>query len=96
MTALLGSAIAASPDPVNGRVLAKTYCSRCHAIGRVGASPASQAPAFRNLHDRYDVEDLPDILAGGIRTGHPDMPEWLLDPDDGADLSAYIVSIQIR
>jgi mono/diheme cytochrome c family protein len=81
---------------VNGRALAKTYCSRCHSVGRVGVSPVSQAPAFRDLHYRYDVEDLPEILADGVRTGHPAMPEWLLDPDDGADLAAYVVSIQSR
>ncbi len=91
-----GGAAAASPDAVNGRALAKTYCSRCHSIGKVGVSPVAKAPAFRNLHDRYDVEDLPEILTNGVRTGHPAMPEWLLDPGDGADLSAYVVGIQGR
>ena len=90
----IGDATAATADPVNGRALAKTYCSRCHSIGKVGFSPVSQAPAFRDLHQRYDVEDLRDILASGVRTGHPAMPEWLLDPGDSADLSAYVVSIQ--
>lgn len=94
---LIGSAavaIAASPDAANGRKLAKTYCSRCHSIGKVGVSHVAQAPAFRDLHHRYDVEDLPSVLADGVRTGHPAMPEWLLDPADSADLGAYVVSIQ--
>ncbi len=29
-----------------GETIARTNCARCHAIGRVGASPLAEAPPF--------------------------------------------------
>ncbi|MGW5837881.1 c-type cytochrome [Methylorubrum extorquens] len=77
-----------------GETLARTNCARCHAIGRVGASPLGEAPPFRKLHTRYPVEDLGEALAEGIRTGHPSMPEFRFDPDQAEALIAYLKTLE--
>jgi cytochrome c len=47
-----------SPAAQRGLVIVRANCSRCHAIGRIGASPLPIAPPFRTLHERYPVDDL--------------------------------------
>ncbi|GJE74282.1 c-type cytochrome [Methylorubrum suomiense] len=76
-----------------GETLARTNCARCHAVGRVGASPLREAPPFRELHARYPVEDLGEALVEGIRTGHPSMPEFRFDPDQAEALIAYLKTL---
>jgi len=76
-----------------GRAFAEANCSRCHAVGPAGASPLSKAPPFRTLYQRYPVEDLAEALAEGIRTAHPAMPEFELNPHQIDDLIAYLKSL---
>ena len=75
------------------RILAKN-CSRCHAIGRTGASPHHQAPPFRTLSQRYPVDSLSEALGEGLSTGHPDMPEFVFPPRDIGAILSYLRSIQ--
>ena len=89
-----GQAAAWDRQVRQGETLARTNCARCHAIGRVGASPLPAAPPFRELHTRYPVEDLGEALTEGIRTGHPSMPEFRFDPDQAEDLIAYLKSLE--
>lgn len=77
-----------------GRALAEAQCGGCHAVGRAGASRVVAAPAFRDLHRRYPVEDLAEALAEGITTGHPGMPEFRLDPAEIDDLIAYLRTLE--
>jgi len=49
-------------DPASGQKLAQEWCAKCHAIGLAGASPLTAAPPFRELHLRYNVEDLAESL----------------------------------
>ena len=79
-----------------GESLLATHCSRCHATGRTGASVHSDAPPFRTLSSRYPVEELGEALAEGLSVGHPDMPEFVFDPDEVAAILAYLKSIQER
>jgi cytochrome c len=65
---------AQSPDADRGRKFAETTCAPCHSIGKSGQSPLPKAPPFRELHQRYPLEDLEESLAEGIVTGHPSMP----------------------
>jgi cytochrome c len=84
---------AQEPTIQRGRAFAQANCARCHAIGRSGESPLPKAPPFRNLHERYPVEDLEESLAEGIRTGHPAMPEFALDKHQIRDLISYLKSL---
>jgi cytochrome c len=91
------SARAADPDPEveRGRAFAEQNCGRCHAVGPTGESPLAKAPPFRTLHERYPVENLTEALAEGIRTGHPEMPQFNeLDTEQIDDLIAYLKSLE--
>ena len=78
------------PRQQRGLTLARANCAHCHAIDKVGASPLKLAPPFRELHDRYPVESLEEALGEGIVTGHPNMPEFRLDPGQVGDLISYL------
>jgi len=79
-----------------GEALLAKNCARCHAIGRAGASPHSQAPPFRTLSRKYPIEGLAEALAEGIFVGHPDMPEFVFEADEVGAILAYLRSIQER
>lgn len=90
----VNAAMALSPSEQRGLVFAKTNCSQCHSIDPVGPSPLSEAPPFRDLHKNYPVEDLQESLAEGIRTGHPGMSEFRLEPDQIGDFIAFLKSLE--
>jgi len=83
-----------SPAEQRGMVFARTNCAQCHSTDPVGPSPLSVAPPFRDLHKRYPVENLEEAFAEGIRTGHPSMPEFRLEPDQIGDLIAFLKSLE--
>jgi len=77
-----------------GRKLVEVNCGPCHATGPTGESAHSQAPLFRHLARRYPLETLEEALAEGLMTGHPDMPTFVAEPHQIADIIAYLQSIQ--
>jgi mono/diheme cytochrome c family protein len=83
-----------APDVQRGLVLAKTHCAQCHSIDKVGPSPLAIAPPFRDLHRRYPVESLEEAFAEGISTGHPTMPQFRFEPDQNANLIAFLKSLE--
>lgn len=87
-----GAIVHAQMDPrqQRGLLFATTNCARCHSIDKVTASPLKAAPPFRELHNRYPVESLEEALGEGIVTGHPNMPEFRLDPGQVGDLISYL------
>jgi cytochrome c len=89
-------ACAEGGNPALGQRLAQEWCAKCHAIGFAGASPLQMAPPFRTLHLRYNVEDLAESLAEGILVGHPSMPVFRFDPDQIANLIAYLKTLEKR
>lgn len=92
--ALTSPAAAWDASVERGRSFARTNCAGCHAVDRVGTSPLREAPVFRELHTRYDVEDLGEAFAEGITTGHPGMPEFKLDTVQITDLLAFLKSLE--
>jgi cytochrome c len=78
------------PRQQRGLTFARANCARCHSIDKVTVSPLKLAPPFRELHNRYPVETLEEALGEGIVTGHPNMPEFQLDPDQIGDLISYL------
>ncbi len=87
-------ALAASPAERRGKAFVRANCARCHSIDRVSPSPLKIAPPFRTLHTRYPIETLGEALAEGISTGHPEMPEFQLDPDQIHDLLSYLKTLE--
>ena len=95
LTGLMGNLAAATEGQIQrGKTFVGANCAGCHAVGRIGASPLAVAPAFRDLHTKYPVEDLGEALAEGITTGHPTMPEFQLEPDQITDVVAYLKSLE--
>ena len=83
-----------APEVQRGLAYVRTNCARCHSIDRISDSPLGIAPPFRQLHKRYPVEDLAAPLREGIRTGHPTIPEFKLDPGQVADVIAYLKTLE--
>jgi mono/diheme cytochrome c family protein len=83
-------------DPARGQELLEQNCAHCHAVGRTGASPNKDAPAFRTLGRRYAIEALEEALGEGIVSGHPDMPDMSFDAEQVGDIIAYLKTIQQR
>ncbi|MHA1190211.1 MAG: c-type cytochrome, partial [Alphaproteobacteria bacterium] len=77
-----------------GREIAVAKCGACHATATTGDNPHPAAPAFLTLSQRYPLVYLEEALGEGIVTGHPDMPEIVLEPDAVAALLSYLASIQ--
>ena len=89
----IGPAVAID-DIKQGETLLIRDCGRCHAVGRAGNSARPDAPPFRTLSRRYQIESLEEALGEGIMSGHPDMPEFAFDADDVGAIIAYLKSIQ--
>jgi cytochrome c len=83
-----------SPAAQRGLTYVRTNCAQCHSVDKVTASPLKVAPPLRTLHERYPVESLAESLAEGIRTGHPSMPEFQLDPGQVTDVIAYLKTLE--
>ncbi len=81
-------------SPERGHALVQTRCAGCHSVGQTDESPLAVAPPFRDLQRRYPVEDLAEALAEGIDTAHPAMPEFVFEPDQIADLIAYLKTLE--
>jgi mono/diheme cytochrome c family protein len=79
-----------------GRRFAESNCSRCHAIGSAGVSPLNAAPLFRTFSRKWPLESLEEALAEGIFTGHPEMPEFELTPQQIVNFIGYLETIQQR
>ena len=83
-----------SPAAQRGLTFVRVHCAQCHAIDRVSESPLAIAPPFRSLHLKYPIESLQRPLSEGIVAGHPTMPQFRLEPDQVADVIAYLKSLE--
>jgi cytochrome c len=88
------SALAQSPAAQRGLTFVRVHCAQCHAIDRVSDSPLTIAPPFRTLHLKFPIEILRRRLAEGIVADHPTMPQFRLDPDQIADVLAYLQTLE--
>lgn len=78
----------------DGRTIAETECGGCHAVGRDDSSPRSDAPPLRYVLSHYPSEPLADAFVEGLKVGHPDMPQFQMNPQGVDSLLAYLQSIQ--
>lgn len=78
----------------DGRDIAQTQCSSCHAVGLTGASPLKEAPPFRELGLRYHFPVLEEELNEGVHVGHPPMPNFQFTPRGTDALLAYLRHLQ--
>lgn len=90
---LAALAARAEGDIATGRAFAEENCARCHAVGETGDSPRPDAPHFRDFQKMWPLESLEEALGEGIAVGHPDMPQFELEPGQIDDLLAYLASL---
>jgi mono/diheme cytochrome c family protein len=79
-------------DVEAGRQIAERLCAGCHAMGAGDESSHPAAPPLRTFAERWPLEHLEEAFAEGITVGHHDipMPEFILEPDEIADLIAFL------
>jgi cytochrome c len=96
LTSSPGSGMAQEPDlrSERGKALATSMCAACHAMGTTDISPHPDAPPFRTLEKRLDLDSFVDRLRENLTSGHPDMPTFRFARDDAQALVAYLRSIQ--
>jgi mono/diheme cytochrome c family protein len=90
-----GAALAAptvDPNVEAGRRVALKACGGCHAIDK-GKSAATNAPPFRSLYKRMNIDSLPLRFQDGMMLGHGEMPMVRLSADEVATLTAYLKSL---
>jgi mono/diheme cytochrome c family protein len=85
----------ASADEIveTGRALVVANCAGCHAVGLSDTSLHRDAPAFRDLEERFPLDALEDTFVGTIDTGHPGMPVFDASQEQIDAIIAYIASI---
>src|SRR6266436_1586255 len=86
--------LAQSPAAQRGLIFVRVHCAQCHATDKVSGSPLAIAPPFRTLHLKFPIESLRRRLAEGIVADHPTMPQFRLDPDQIADVIAYLQTFE--
>jgi cytochrome c len=88
--------LAQQPDQLveQGKLLAMTLCAECHAVSTTDASPRAQAPAFRALDRRVNLDTFFQRLREGVTSSHPDMPTFRFSREDARAFIAYLRSIQ--
>lgn len=79
-----------------GGRIAREQCGGCHAVGPAGDSAMAAAPRFRDMGVAYPVSDLQEAMAEGLVTAHPAMPAFTFEPDQIADLIAYMESVSAK
>ena len=91
-----GASLAQEPERLveQGKLLAMTLCAECHAVGTTDASPRAQAPAFRALDRRVNLDTFFRRLREGVTSSHPDMPTFRFSREDARAFIAYLRSIQ--
>ena len=90
--ALCLSSPSLAADAVEGEVLARENCARCHNIGKGGAFK-QKPPSFQAISIYRTADDIwSRIIAPSPHSGMPDV-QWALTPDQVQDLVAYIASL---
>jgi mono/diheme cytochrome c family protein len=77
-----------------GEAIAQRLCGACHGLGRAERSPIPSAPAFRRLEPRINLDEMQDRLEDGNIGDHPEMPVFVLRPNEAGALVAYIKSLR--
>ncbi len=80
-------------DPARGLAFAEANCAECHAVDRGHFdSPEPDVPAFQDIANAEGMSAI--ALYPFFRTAHRSMPNFVIPPDDIADLTAYLLSIR--
>lgn len=81
-------------DPQAGRAYALQNCAGCHVVSSRQSTPARVAPSFQAIANMRSTTEI--SLHAFLSTSHPKMPNFILAPNDAADVIAYILSLRDR
>jgi mono/diheme cytochrome c family protein len=98
LAAVIAFPIAARPGTAQevgsagrGLVLARQVCAQCHAVEKQQAqSPNADVPAFREIASIPGMTAI--ALSAALNTSHQTMPNLILNPNERADIVAYILA----
>ena len=79
-------------DAKRGSVLALGTCAVCHSVSKGGSSTNPSAPPFRTIVETKGMSEM--ALSVALQTQHHEMPNIMLDPQERADVIAYILSLK--
>jgi cytochrome c len=79
-------------DAKRGSVLALGTCAVCHSVSKGGSSTNPSAPPFRTIAETKGMSEM--ALSVALQTQHHEMPNIMLDPQERADVIAYILSLK--
>jgi len=79
-------------DPQAGRAYALKNCASCHMVSPTQSPPARTAPSFQVIADMKSTTEM--SLHAFLTTTHPRMPNYIVPPNDGQDVIAYILSLR--
>lgn len=84
------------PNAANGKAFAQANCASCHAIDD-GVSPSPNAPSLRRAANRLPDWAVAGSFERGVQVGHStEMPEFVFEEDDIANLLAYFEVLKAR
>jgi mono/diheme cytochrome c family protein len=75
-----------------GEVLAQQWCSQCHGVRPNEASANPKAPSFSAIASESSATEY--SLRVFLKTPHPTMPNFKLQPDDIDELVSYVLSLK--
>jgi mono/diheme cytochrome c family protein len=81
----------AASDVQEGKRIAKTWCSICHAVGR-GARPGDKAQPFSQLANNAELSEA--YLKAWLANPRPPMHRFKLKGATLSDLLAYLRSLK--
>ena len=90
--ALAASGGCARADAARGAGLAERWCAQCHGVLPNQPSAAPKVPSFSEIAAEPSATE--PSLRVFLRTPHPSMPNFILQPDDIDDLVDYILSMK--
>ena len=81
-------------NPQAGRAFALRNCTDCHLVSARQPSPPRVAkfPSFQAISRMRSTTEM--SLRAFFATPHPKMPNFVLGPNDQADVIAYILSLR--
>lgn len=80
-------------DVRKGRAFAREVCAECHAIGRQSLrSPNSRSPSFAAVAATPGMTGT--ALNVILHTSHRNMPNIILNSEQTANITAYILSLK--
>ncbi len=79
-------------DKDKGHAYAQKFCTNCHAVEKDEAVILGDVPSFEDVANSEGMS--PRALGVWLRSSHPNMPDFIIPPDDIDNVIAYIMSLR--